>query len=282
SYLDANAIRHTRRVEEGTELLCVDASPALPAELAAGITAAIGSSQVHTSLHLGHPLVAAAIAHARAVDTSAAARVTLPRDAPDELRRLAGQRARLRIVKVGFDGFERVELLVTVVVLASGEVLSPEAAKTLLQGVIVDDEDRGGRSSQVSDHVTDDAAEEVLFGVQANVDDVEQERFEQAARQAERFIGDRLLILKRRRSAVLERLAEAQRRQAGAASSEARTDAERAVLKAQTALDELDGSIAQLDLREDQTFKTYTEHIQRRRYTPPVFKNVFELELRIV
>ncbi|MDB4977090.1 MAG: hypothetical protein JWN48_5431 [Myxococcaceae bacterium] len=71
SYLDANAVRHTRGVEDGTEFLRVDGSSALPAELAAGITAAIGSSQVHTSLHLSHPLVSAAIAHAKTVDTGA-------------------------------------------------------------------------------------------------------------------------------------------------------------------------------------------------------------------
>jgi hypothetical protein len=282
SYLDANAIRSSRRVEDGVELLCVDPSPALPGELATGVTAAIGSSTAHTSLHLNHPLVAAAIAQARSVEASPAARVKVPHDAPAELRRLVGQRARMRIVKVAFDGFERVELLVTVVVLADGEVLSPATAHSLLQEVITEDEDLVARSSEVSDDVADDAVEEVLFAVQASVDDAEQDRFEQAARQAERFIEDRLLILKRRRSVVLERLAEAQRRQAGAASSEARTDAEHAVLKAQTALEELDGSIARLDVREDETFKTYTEHIQRRRYAPPQTQKMFELELHFV
>lgn len=65
SYLDAVAIPYSRETVAGEDLLHVSASPLLPPELAGGITAALGPSKEHASLHLSHPLVLAAVADAR-------------------------------------------------------------------------------------------------------------------------------------------------------------------------------------------------------------------------
>jgi hypothetical protein len=133
--------------------------------------------------------------------------------------------------------------------------------------------------STVGDEVIADATDEVLFAVQSDVDVAEQGRFERAVRQAERFVEDRLLVLRKRRGALVERLEQALLRRDGATGSEARTDAERAVISAQIALEEVDGAISRLERRDDDVFRTFQEHLHQRRYTPPRVERVFDMDL---
>lgn len=277
AYLDAKGVPYERVALPDVELLHVKPSGALPHELRDGISAAIGASKEHTSLHLGHPLVLAAVAEARAASASLSAVVRLPQNAPDVLRAHAGKRARLRLVKLSFDGFEQEELLVPVVVLADGEVLETKIGAALLDGTFLETE----TASSVSDEVLDDATEEILFNVQSTVDEAEQIRFERASLQAENYVEDRLLVLKKRQGSLQGRLELAQQRRDGATGSEARTEAERAVLSAQTALEEVDGAIQRLEQRDDATFRRYREHIQLRRYAPPRVERLFDVDLVI-
>ena len=182
-------------------------------------------------------------------------------------------------MKVSFDGFEQEELLVPVVVFADGEVLEPKIGATLLAGTFR--EAGRGTPNPVSDEVLDDATEEILFNVQSKVDEAEQIRFERASLQAENYVEDRLLVLKKRRGSLQERLDQAQQRRDGATGSEARTEAERAVLSVQTALEEVDGAIQRLEQRDDTTFRRYREHIQLRRYAPPRVERLFDVDLVI-
>ena len=97
-----------------------------------------------------------------------------------------------------------------------------------------------------------------LFELQAAVDAEEQKRFERASRQADRFIEDRLAGPSAGGAArLLERLEQARARRDGATGSEARTEAERALLSIETQLAELDGPIGQLENRDDDTFQRY-------------------------
>lgn len=278
-YLEARSIPHERVTQEGADLLHVQPSPALPVDLRDGITAAIGSSKEHTSLHQRHPLVVAAVAEARSDSAAMAAIVTLPRDVPDALRKCTGKRGRLRLVKVSFDGFEQVELLVPVVVFEDGTVLDARLGDVLLRADMRQPDEPIG--STVGDDVIADATDEALFALQSEVDVAEQGRFERAVRQAERFVDDRLLVLKKRRRALVERLEQAQLRRDGATGSEARTEAERAVVSAQVALEEAEGAINRLERRDDDVFRTFREHLHQRRYTPPRVERVFDLELVI-
>ncbi|WP_437713006.1 SNF2-related protein [Sorangium sp. So ce448] len=278
-YLDAKAIPYELVASTDAKLLRVLPSPELPGGFRTGITTAVGPSKEHVSLHLNHPLVLAAVADARATTSSMSAIVGPASDAPEALRACAGKRGRLRLVKLSFDGFEQVERLVTVVVLEGGEILDQSVAEALLRGNLRDAAAALTRS--ISEEVVEDATQEVLFSVQAVVDAAEHGRFERALRQAERFIEDRLLVLNKRRRALVERLEQAQLRRDGATGSAARTDAERSVMAAQNALDEVDGAIARLEQRDDETYASYQEHIQRRRYTPPRVEHVFDMEVMI-
>jgi hypothetical protein len=133
----------------------------------------------------------------------------------------------------------------------------------------------------VDEEVLSDAVHELMFEVQATVDADEQKRFERASQQAERYIEDRLLVLKRRRRGLEERLEQARVRRDGATGSEARSEAERAVLGAETDVVEVDGAIHRLESRDDATFQQYQQHIHRRRYTPPRLECLFDMDVVI-
>jgi hypothetical protein len=276
AYLEANAFAYERAAEGEVELLRVVRSSALPTHLREGITVAIGASKEHTSLSLGHPLIVAAVADARAAGISMSATVSLPENAPEKLREQAGKRGRLRAVKVSFDGFERIELLIPIVVFEDGEILDPSLGESLLRAGL---RDLGEVVTSVGPEALQDAVEQILFSIQSNVDEAEQGRFERALRQGERFIDDRLLVLKRRRQELVRRLEQAQMRRDGAASSVARTEAERAVLSAQVALDEIDGGIGSLQNRDDDTYRQFSAHIHERRYSPPRVEHLFDMTL---
>jgi hypothetical protein len=204
------------------------------------------------------------------------ATVSLPENAPEKLREQAGKRGRLRAVKVSFDGFERIELLIPIVVFEDGEILDPSLGESLLRAGL---RDLGEVVTSVGPEALQDAVEQILFSIQSNVDEAEQGRFERALRQGERFIDDRLLVLKRRRQELVRRLEQAQMRRDGAASSVARTEAERAVLSAQVALDEIDGGIGSLQNRDDDTYRQFSAHIHERRYSPPRVEHLFDMTL---
>ena len=278
SYLEALAIPYELEDVADEKLLHVSTSPRLPTELRDGITAAIGPSKEHASLYLSHPLVQAAVAEARASSSGMSALVKPPEDAPDELRHLTGQRGRLRLIKLSFDGFERVELLIPILMLESGQLVSKPHAEMLLRGRM---RDFTAQTSTISDDALQDATEETLFSMQSSVDEDEQKRFERAAQQADRFIEDRILVLRRRKKTLDDKIDDARMRRDGATGSAARSDAEFLLLNLETSVTEVNGAIERLENREDETFQRYQEHIHRRRYTPPRVDQLFDLDLEV-
>jgi hypothetical protein len=278
-YLDANGIPYRREALGPAEVLHVAPSAALPADLRDGITAVVGPSKDHVSLHLNHPLVLAAVADARAPARLGPAIVKLPDDAPQKLHDIVGRRGRLRLMKAAFEGFEKVEQLVPAFVLESGEILEPALGEVLLRGAFR--ESPPLPTSSIDDATLQDAAEETLFSIQSKVDDLEQKRFERAQQQADSYIEDRLLVLQKRRATLAVRLDQAKQREQGATGSVARTEADAAVVSLQTTLDDVDDALARLERRDDELYRKYQDHIQQRRYTPPKVERVFDLDLVI-
>jgi hypothetical protein len=127
----------------------------------------------------------------------------------------------------------------------------------------------------------DDAVEQAVFFAQAGLDAAEHHRYESALLQGERFIEDRLLVLRKRRATLDERLELATLRRDGATGSEAREDAERSRTTLATQLEALDVELERLSSRDDPRFQTHQAHIQRRRYTPPRLETLFDLDLVI-
>jgi superfamily II DNA or RNA helicase len=276
-YLDARAIPYALENLANETLLRVAPSATLPEDLREGITAALGPSIEHNSLYLSHPLVQAAVSESRASGSRMSAVVRLPDRVKEELGNLVGQPGRLRLIKVSFDGFERVELLVPILVLESGKVIGQPLAELILRGSMRNS--TAPAVSTITDDTMQDATDEVLFSIQSTVDANEQKRFQRAVQQADRFIEDRLLVLRRRRQVLEDRLDEARLRRDGATGSEGRSEAERLLLNVETTIAEVDGAIERLENRDDETFQRYQEHIHRRRYTPPRVDQLFDLDL---
>ncbi len=277
-YLDSTSIAYERVKLGEDDLLRIGPDPSLPSDLCEGITAAVGASKEHASLHLRHPLVVAAVAEARASTSPMAATVALARGAPQALRRLAGKRARLRLVKVSFDGFESIEQLVPVVVLEGGERIGVAEGDALLRASM---RESVVANLSIEEDMVADATDETLFDLLSSVDAAEHGRFEGAQRQAERFLDDRLLVLRRRRGILAERLREAKRKRDGATGSESRSEAEVALAAAEVALEEVEAAIDRLEQHDDDTFRAFQEHIHQRRYSQPRVDHLFDLDLVI-
>ena len=184
------------------------------------------------------------------------------------------------LMKAAFEGFEKVEQLVPVSSLMSGEILEPALGGVLLRGAFR--ESPPLPTSSIDDVTLQDAAEETLFAIQAKVDDREQKRFERAQQQADSYIEDRDCSCSRSAGRRSRRVSShAQQRQQGATGSVARTEADAAVVSLQTSLDDVDDALARLERRDDELYRKYQEHIQQRRYTPPKVERVFDLDLVI-
>ncbi len=225
----------------------------------------------HGPLHLSHPLVIAAVSHARETNEWPAVRV-----------KVAGVKkgpARLRLVKLGVDGFERVEQLLPVVVCSDGEQLDVETAMSVLRAPFSSVQPEGP-STPLGMNV-DDAVDQSVFFAQADIDAAEHHRFERAAIQGERFVEDRLLVLRKRGAALNERFELATQRRDGATGSEAREDAERTRTGLQQQLDLVEAEAERLARRDDPRFQKHQAYIQQRRYAPPRLETLFNLDLVI-
>jgi hypothetical protein len=188
--------------------------------------------------------------------------------------------ARLRLVKLGIDGFERVEVLLPVVVYGDGEVLQGEEAMGLLQAPFLPLPAQQGEGRGEGPDLQD-AVDQAVFFAQAAIDAAEHHRFERAAIQGERFVEDRLLVLRKRRASLAERFELATQRRDGATGSEAREDAERSRTALQKQLDVIQDELERLGRRDDSRFQQHQAHIQQRRYTPPRLETLFDLDLVI-
>src|SRR5262249_44359416 len=138
---------------------------------------AIGGSppgSPYGSLHLRHPLVVAALDHARASirRTGSSVRVRVA-EADDDLR---GRRGRMRLIRVLHRNFEITEHLVPVVLLDGDDAPLPsDAARRILDAEIEDLSAPVDCSVSVAE--LDDAVDELLFHDTSEASRLEQPRF---------------------------------------------------------------------------------------------------------
>jgi len=90
-----------------------------------------------------------------------------------------------------------------------------------------------------------------------------------------------VLILKRSRSEVAERIKSAQRDRTGATGSESRTRIEALIERAQQELEALDVELARLEARNDTGYQRWRERAYERRYAPPRREAVIDAEFVI-
>lgn len=278
AYLDAIGTTYTREEVENGARLRVDASERLPDDLRTGFVAHLGDARGAEDvepLHLGHPLLRAALDEAR---SSSSEPFTVRLQAPDGLE--PGARGRLRLLKVRYAGYEALEELVPVGLLeGSSDPMEPTEADSLLHATATD---APGLVVEIEDDDLDDAVEEVLFVAEEAVSAREQERFSRAVQQIETSMEDRVLLLERQRADAVGRLAEAEGKRDAAVGADARTKAEKALERRETTLEKIDAELERLRQRDDEEYTRWMKRAHERRSRPPVVETLLEIRFELV
>jgi superfamily II DNA or RNA helicase len=282
-YLEMAGIPHRVARRPDQVELVVDGAPALPPVLRDGTACLIGDPSPGTllaPLHLGHPLVVAALAATRASALGRRFSVSVTAQS-EEGRALQGRHGRLRLVRVATRGFEISERLLAVVLLEGDEAPLPAAlALCLLDEPMRDVPPRPDRAMP-TDAAIADAVDELLFHDTGAAGAHEQPRFERTLEQIERFVNDRVLLLERQRTQVLARLGTAQAAREAAMGAEQRDRIERTLVAAQTELERLDADLARLRAGDDENYQRWRRHAEERRYARPEIEPLLDAELEI-
>ncbi len=281
-YLQDRRVGYLRSASSAGVGIEVEPNQVLPEPFSAGVHVVIGANRALSAgeaLHLGHPLVQLAAAAARD-STREPFRIRMGQADPSpELLPLRGRRGRLRVIKLRYPGFEPVDRLVPVAVLEQGHPgIDPETTLRLLHGPL---EPLPELETAVTESELQEAVEEALFLDERAVSVLEQQLFERAMSQLERFIEDRVLILKRSREEVTRRIKSGRRDRDTAAGSDARTRVEALLERSERELEALDAELARLQSRDDDGYQRWRKHAYDRRYAPPERESILDVEFVI-
>ena len=285
SYLDAIHVPYDRESRDQLTIYKIGPSEALPEGLREGVTVAIGGTEGLEDadpVHLGHPLVTAALEEARSVTKhSFRLQVSVPDD-DDGLQALRGRVGRLVLAKVRYDGFEASESLMPAMLLdGEPEPLDPKlSTRLLIHGRLQDAsvEDGPGR---ISDEDVEDALEQLVFEESEELSRTENRRFERAMAQIDRFVDDRLLLLQRQQESLTGRISNAEAELERAAGARQRTKAENQLRKFRGDLEGVEEKIVALRSGEDEVYRRFREQAHERRYTTPTVERLVDVDLRI-
>ncbi len=228
------------------------------------------------SLNLIHPLVREAIADARTWQGGPVL-LALEGDAPPELAALAGTIGVLRALLVEYAGFEPVQQLVFAGV-AGGVPIDPALAAQIARLIASDGLVNGGGLDL---QCLDDAEEEAVFVDQREIEKAEQEHFERAMGQLERFVEDKILVCRRERASIAERLASARTRRDEVVGSSARERIEAEIQRLAARDESLERRVQALESREDEVYRRWREKYRERRYRAPAVTRLFQAPFRI-
>ena len=282
AFLDAESVPWGEGERDGRPLLHFGASSRLPAPFAEGSTVVVGGALGLAGadpLHVGHPLIQAAIAHARH-HCSGHYRVCFRLDAtaPAALRKRRGSRGRLALTRIRYDGFEPEERLRATTVFDDGEVLRPaEAALELLCQPCEDIAELPVPLAITAAHL-DEVVDEELFEEQGRIADINQRGFEQAMTQLDQYLADRALVLRRARRGHVYRLGVAERQREQSIGADNRARAQQRVEQAEATVEKIEGQLAALANREDDVYQKWKQDAHRRRYAVPTGERLLTAE----
>jgi hypothetical protein len=229
-------------------------------------------------LHLGHPLVYAAVDEARvATETQAPVAWILDRSATAALTAHKGARGRLILSRIRYDGFERVDRLIAIAIFeGESSPLDIDSARWLLNH---EPHDRPEvRGTTAGNETVDDLIEELVFTDQAEVAGHEQPPFERNLEQIERYVEDQLMVLRRRLNVSNGAFRVAEDRRAAAMGSAARSQAETRVRSIQEEIDSMKAEVDRLEVRDDAEYQRWHQHVLDRRSKPPQVTRILDVE----
>jgi len=279
-FLMASAIEFRRSDEGGRVVFDVAPGAALPAEVGDGLKFATGDARALTDaepLNLVHPLVLAAIAHARTWSGGGAVTLQLAPDSPPDLAALAGKGGLIAVVLVDYVGFEPVQRLVAAAVVG-GTPIDPSLAAKLVR---LQAADAPLSKISVDAQWLDDAVDEAVFVDQRQIEEGEQQHFEQAIGQLERFVEDKILVCRRERASITEKLRSARARRDEIVGSTARDRIEAEILRLATKDESLERRTGALESREDEVYKKWRDEYHELRYRTPTVTRLFQTAFEI-
>jgi len=279
-YLTACKVAYRRCDEAGRVVFDIAEGTALPAQVGEGRKFATGDARALTdaeSLNLGHPLVRAAIALARTWSGGGSFTLQLTADSSPELSALAGKEGLLGVVLVDYAGFEPVQRLVAAAVVG-GAPIDPSLGAKLLR---LQASDGAAFQVPVETQWLDDAVDEAVFVDQRQVEEGEQKHFEQAIGQLERFVEDKILVCRRERTSIAEKLRAARARRDEIVGSTARDRVEAEIVRLATKDESLERRIRALESREDEVYRKWRDEYHELRYRVPAVTRLFQAVFRI-
>jgi adenine-specific DNA-methyltransferase len=275
AYLTACGVKYRRCNEPGRVVFELEPGTALPVEIGESRRFATGDARSLTnaeSLNLVHPLVRAAIAHARSWSGDGSVTLHLSPGSSPELAALAGKEGLLRVALVDYAGFESVQRLVGAAVVG-GTPIDPTLAAKLVRLQATND---GAFKIPAEEQWLDDAIDEAVFVDQRQVEKGEQKHFEQAIGQLERFVEDKILVCRRERAIIAEKLRAARAKRDEIVGSSARDRVEAEIVRLATREESLERRIAALESREDEVYRKWRDEYHDVRYRPPTVTTLFQ------
>jgi adenine-specific DNA-methyltransferase len=280
AYLKACAIQYRRWEDGGRALFDIAPDAILPPEIGEGRRFATGDARGLAdaeSLNLVHPLVRAAIAHAQAWAGGGSVALHLPAGSSPELSALCGKAGVMRAVIVDYAGFEPVQRLVAAGVIG-GMPIDPSLAAQLLRL----EASEGANKGAIDTEWLDDAVDEAVFVDQREVEEGEQKHFEQAIGQLERFVEDKILVCRRERASIAEKLRDTRTRRDEVVGSTARERVEAEILRLATRDESLERRISALESREDEVYRKWRDVYHELRYRTPAVTPLFQSKFEIL
>lgn len=254
AYLDAIDAPYERHELEGFVRFDLGSSSALP--LSCQRTSfTIGNPRPDAEpVHLGHALIQAALAEARESSGSVTG-----------LQVSGAGEGRFVLVKIRHHGLDTEERVHALAFERDGE----ELVKTDADAFRARIERSASLPSPAADAAITDAVEALLFEEQHRVGADQSTAFERRMRRLERFMEDRILVLRRDRSAVARRAIAAEHERDRAIGAQARSKAQAKLKRASERLEHLDERLAQLTARQDETYQRHRGHLLDRCFAPP-------------
>jgi hypothetical protein len=190
---------------------------------------------------------------------------------------LAGQTGVLAVARIDYGGFEPVQRLV------SGAIVDGVPIDPILAGRLSRLEARECALDDVQfePQLLADVMDEAAFVDQQQVEDAEQKHFEKAIGQLERFVEDKVLVCRRERASVADKLEAAKSRRDTIVGAGAREKVEADILRLAERLESLEDRIAALESREDEVYRKWRDQYHARRYERPTVTPLFQATFRI-
>jgi hypothetical protein len=181
-------------------------------------------------------------------------------------------------VLVDYAGFEPVQRLIAAGVIGA-EPIEPSLAARIMRLQAAD--------SQAADGVTvgqqdlEDAISEAAFIDQRETEKHEQEHFEHAIGQLERFVDDKVIVCRRERASVAEKLRSARVQRDTVVGFSARERVEEEIARLETREAALERHIEALDSRADEVYRKWRNEYHELRYRAPTVTRLFQVAFRI-